>query len=195
MVNGPDGALWFLEANAMVGRLTTDLKFTEYSACAGRCDLYGITAAGGKLWIAEGHGGQILSMSTAGVVMDMRVPPTLGSGVFGITVGPDGNIWFTEGSTNKVGSMSLASVFGPELILSAASQPRGITPGPDGNLWFTEYLGNRIGRATPMGKINEASVPTANAGLSGGITSGPDGNVWFTEPTGNKVARVNLKKP
>jgi virginiamycin B lyase len=30
--------------------------------------------------------------------------PTSGSGPFGITTGPDGALWFTEGSASKIGA-------------------------------------------------------------------------------------------
>ena len=35
--------------------------------------------------------------------------PTAGSSPFGITTGPDGNLWFTENSANQIGRLTLAS--------------------------------------------------------------------------------------
>jgi virginiamycin B lyase len=119
----------------------------------------------------------------------------LSSGTFGIAPGPDGKLWFTEATANKVGYLVADSaIFGPEFVVTAGSQPRYITGGPDGNMWFTEFFGNRIGRVTPTGKIAEGPIPTSDSGPQG-ITTGPDGNVWFVESTGNKIARINLKKP
>jgi streptogramin lyase len=36
--------------------------------------------------------------------------PTASSGVLGITAAPDGNLWFTEQSANKLGRITLAGV-------------------------------------------------------------------------------------
>src|SRR5579863_2120682 len=63
-----------------------------------------------------------------------------------ITSGPDGNLWFTEGSANKIGKITPSGAiteYGP-----TGAVPVGIVAGPDGNLWFTEETGNNIGRIT-----------------------------------------------
>lgn len=39
-----------------------------------------------------------------GVVTEFPVP-TAQSGPFGITVGPDGNLWFTENQANQIGQI------------------------------------------------------------------------------------------
>ena len=61
----------------------------------------------------------------------------------GITVGPDGNIWYTEFKTRRIGRITPAGKitrFG-----EPARGPADITTGPDGALWFTEY-GDKLGR-------------------------------------------------
>ncbi|MGY2894940.1 virginiamycin B lyase family protein [Deinococcus sp. UYEF24] len=113
--------------------------------------------------------------------------PTVSSGSTGITSGPDGNLWFTESGSNKIGRVTPAGAFREFNIPTASSFPYGVTAGPDGNLWFAEI--GKIGRITPAGVITEFTPPTANGGpLS--MTSGPDGNLWFTEQDGNKIGRI-----
>src|SRR5689334_21573138 len=74
---------------------------------------------------------------------------TGGQAIEGITLGPDGNLWFTEGDpNNKIGRMTPAGDV-TEFPLSAGTNPLLINPGPDGNLWFTENTANKIGRITP----------------------------------------------
>jgi len=108
---------------------------------------------------------------------------------FGITSGPDGNLWFAEhGSVSQIGRITTAGVFTEFPVLTPLSTPRGITAGPDGNLWFTEEDGNNIGRITTAGVVTEFPVPSA-ASEPGGITAGPDGNLWFTEVQANKIAK------
>src|SRR5436309_16032742 len=60
---------------------------------------------------------------------------------FGITAGPDGNLWFTEGSAfvvNRIGRLTTSGTLTEfSSGISGASFVARITRGPDGNLWFT----------------------------------------------------------
>ncbi|MBI3783805.1 MAG: DUF1566 domain-containing protein [Deltaproteobacteria bacterium] len=108
-----------------------------------------------------------------------------------ITVGPDGNLWFTDGSApnHHVVKMNTVGVFTEYATPTASSGPESITAGPDGNLWFTENIANNIGRVTTGGMFTEYPIPTANSGPES-ITAGPDGNLWFTEIGANAIGRV-----
>jgi len=77
--------------------------------------------------------------------------PSHNSQPYGITSGPDGNLWFTEGNLGNVGRVTTKGKVTEFHTPSQQSQPEGITAGPDGNLWFTEFAGNRIGRVTTAG--------------------------------------------
>jgi streptogramin lyase len=103
------------------------------------------------------------------------------SGPVGITLGPDGNLWFTEDQANKIGKITTGGVV---TEYAAAGQPNGITLGPDGNLWFTET--NKIGKITTGGVVTEYAA----AGRPNGITAGPDGNLWFTEIAADKIGKI-----
>lgn len=116
--------------------------------------------------------------------------PSSGGFPFGITAGPDGNVWFTELSKGVVGKINVLSPNKiAEFPIGTSSQILAITAGPDRNVWFTEYTGNKVGRITPSGEITDYPVPTANSGPAG-ISSGPDGNVWFTESLADKIGRL-----
>src|SRR5947199_19036 len=114
--------------------------------------------------------------------------PTAASSPRSITVGADGNLWFTEPFGNNIGRITPSGVIHEFPIRATLGRP-ATTAGPDGNLWFTEEGGNKIGRITPLGVITEFPIPTLNGGPRG-ITVGPDGNLWFTETTGNEVGRI-----
>src|SRR5437660_1059472 len=77
-------------------------------------------------------------------------PPTAGSGPTTIVAGPDGALWFTELSANKIGRLTTGGAFTEFTVPTAGSGPNGLVSGPDGALWFTEFLaaGNKIGRIT-----------------------------------------------
>ena len=101
--------------------------------------------------------------------------PAVGSNLWGITQGPDGNLWFVEYNNGRVGRITLGGVVSVYPTPTQNSNPYTIATGPDGNLWFTEPTVNKIGRITPSGVITEYSIPSSNA-IRGpaGITPGPD---------------------
>jgi len=128
-----------------------------------------------------------------------------GSNPRGITLGPDGNLWFTEFSGGGIGRIgtdgTIAEYPGPippgnPGFDPATSRPVSIVAGPDGALWFTdEGTGNSagaggIGRITTSGVANLFTAGIAPGSQPEGIALGPDGNLWFTEAAGNTIGRI-----
>jgi streptogramin lyase len=120
----------------------------------------------------------------------------VGGGQLNLTLGPDGNIWFTQASVNeitRITPLGSADKFGSGL--ASNSVLFDITTGRDGNLWFTDYGANKIGRARLAGNssdnpvIDEFPLPMLNS-YPNGITVGPDDNIWFTEYLGNRIGRI-----
>src|SRR5206468_1150725 len=114
--------------------------------------------------------------------------PTAASSPRSITVGADGNLWFTELFGNNIGRITRSGVITEFPVRTSFGGPATITSGPDGALWFTENNAGKIGRITTAGEVTEFSLSM----LSGpdGITAGPDGALWFTEEGGNKIGRI-----
>jgi virginiamycin B lyase len=106
-----------------------------------------------------------------------------------ITLGDDGNFWFTEQDKSRIARITPQGVI-TEFVTPTFSFPIDITAGPDGNIWFTEGSNGHIGFITPGGQITE--IQFSNFDASGGITTGPDGNIWFTDLTGNNIWRVDI---
>src|SRR6266849_10306958 len=74
--------------------------------------------------------------------------PTFNSVPEGITLGPDGNLWFTEfqaGGGHQIGRITPTGTITEFPGLTGA--PFWIVTGPDGNLWFTE-TSNAVGEMT-----------------------------------------------
>src|SRR5260370_2662944 len=67
--------------------------------------------------------------------------PTAGSEPHGITLGPDGALWFTEFQANKSGRITTSgsiTEFAIPPSSSGTTCPYRITTGPDMVIWFTE---------------------------------------------------------
>jgi virginiamycin B lyase len=85
-------------------------------------------------------------MTTQGKFSQFTLP-TAKSNLQGITAGPDGALWFTEGNYNdKIGRITPQGKVTEFAIPTSGSFAAGITTGPDGAIWFTEDEGNQIGR-------------------------------------------------
>src|SRR5436190_20192265 len=67
--------------------------------------------------------------------------PTAGSQPLWIASGPDGNLWFTETSANKIGRITTGGIITEFVVPTRSSSPAGIVAGPDNNLWFVEGTG------------------------------------------------------
>ena len=104
-----------------------------------------------------------------------------------ITAGPDGNLWFTEGSA--IGRITPGGQITEFPVPTSQGVPWGITKGPDGNLWFTESFGNKIGSITPTGQVQEFPLP-GGGNEPAGITTGPDGSLWFIVNGFNRIGRI-----
>src|SRR5262249_27117937 len=123
--------------------------------------------------------------------------PTTDSRPTEVTIGPGGQVWFTERGTaaapgSKGGKGDPATGAVTDYAVRTGSRPLGIVAGPDGNLWFTKQAGNRIGRISPAGVLlNEYDLPQAGS-APWEPTVGPDGAIWFTELSGNRIGRLTV---
>jgi len=115
IVTGTDGALWFTEgASSKIGRITTAGVITEYALPVNTNPLGISVGPDGALWFAEaglwtpsgfvGGGQKIGRITTSGVISEFAIP-TATSRPGGITMGPDGALWFSEVNGNKIGRL------------------------------------------------------------------------------------------
>lgn len=90
-----------------------------------------------------------------------------------LTLGPDGNIWYTD-------ELGFIGKFTPDATvttyaLPAGSDPRGIAVGPDGRLWFADFGTGKVGAITTAGVVSEYDAPSTPFGKPAGV----DGQMWF----------------
>jgi virginiamycin B lyase len=141
-----------------------------------------------------------VSVTTTGIPITIPSPsvseyPLTGTGPLSIAFGADGNMWFTEATTGRIGTIAIPS-FALTEEPTALPGVAGIISGPPGILetvgllWFADGAG--IGSATastPQGYHGPWAPPTGTFGPAG-LTIGPDANVWFTDPASNQVGSV-----
>jgi streptogramin lyase len=102
-----------------------------------------------------------------------------------MTIGNDGNIWFVDHATNKIGRITKTGAiagFGAK----AGSHPTSITTGSDGAVWFTETATNSIGRTTTGSNMSHFALPAAIKSARG-ITAGSDGRIYVAGYTSHNI--------
>src|SRR4029077_19811400 len=106
----------------------------------------------GNVWFTEQSANRIGRITPAGVITEFPLPD--GTFPYDITLGPDGNLWFT--AVGKIVRITPAGAI-KQFPLRSDIGPIGITAGPDGNLWFTETasFGTGIARMTLAGVVTE----------------------------------------
>lgn len=185
IIVGPDGAVWFTEAEctSAIGRLSKSGDFQSWSI-SGKCGPQPLAltrAADGNVWFSE-VGGSYGRVTVQGEIttFHMQTP----SYPLGITTGPDKNLWIACASPTSTGFIARVGLDGAEIaeypLSKGVGEARGIVTGPDGAMWFTESTG--IGRLTLSGKLTEYPLPQGNgSGMPYQIAVGPDHNIWFVE--------------
>lgn len=141
-------------------------------------------AGDGTIWftwsVPPDGGDRIGRLKPDGTITAFRIP-TKSANALGITMGPDGNIWFAEQGADRIGRMTPAGAFS-EFPLDWPGYPTDIVTGPDANLWFTVPTPDGkewIGRITPAGAVTRFDV-AGNHVQPHDIVVGPDGNLWFS---------------
>ena len=149
IVAGPDGALWFTQSN---GGNPRDGR-AYFPASIGR-------------------------ITTSGAYSSYPVPASASSvpGLDAITVGPNGNLWFTETAIDRIGEITprdaspviheFALPAGDRLAAGVGSPITSadtIAAGPGNDIWFTEQGSNAIGVMSTSGDVlKKFTVPNAN---------------------------------
>jgi virginiamycin B lyase len=104
----------------------------------------------------------------------------------GVTVGPDGKIWFVDSGNHVggtfVGRMATSGAISSSDVVQLPSSELGYTatPGPDGNMWVEQ--GTHIDKV-PVGVSLTSEITqfalSGGVGEYGSIIPGPDGRLWF----------------
>jgi streptogramin lyase len=198
VATGPDGNIWFADANASagaIGRITTAGTITKFMSGLNSGSRPSHITAGpdGNLWFTDdGTTTAIGKVDPAGHITEFTLSGGANPGA--ITAGPDGNLWFTDnGATPAIGRITPSgSIHEFTAGLPAGSSPLGIAAGPDGNLWFTDGGPTRaIGRISTSGSVHEFTTGLHAGSSPREIAAGPDGNLWFTDQgTPKSIGRI-----
>ena len=165
-----------------------------------------IVSAAGKLWYTDPTANAIGMIDPANPgnpqLITQGVPTSPTGSPTGLTVDPNGNLWFTL--TRGIGKLNAANPAQPMTIygdayhgvggLSAQAQITSIAAAPDGKVWFTDVTSynnapkGALGWVDPANPstVHEVAIPSDKLGIASydsRIIAGPSGSLWFTEAT------------
>jgi virginiamycin B lyase len=214
----PDGSIWFTGFRD-IGRISPDGTLSTFPLPDGEGedgkvvfkDGPLVVGGDGNIWFSgargfrkEGKGAVgdepiIGRLTPTGELAEFDLPREGGHPIR-LTSGPDGNVWFTESSSNRVARITPTGQI-QGYPLSPSTQPAGIAAGPDGAIWFMERRekDSAIARITTGGALTEFPLPPSEAeqteqlgGLfgAGSVVPGPDGRIWFAYQDGS-VGRIS----
>ena len=153
IIAGPDGKLWFEGTDTDtgtvdVGNITTSgtISAPLISPPIGRFGSVDYMAFGpdGNLYMNV-FDATIFRVTTSGVFTSISYPPGT-AGLTEITLGPDKQIWMSDGYNSIVGGSAIVEFntktqsFGPEARLpeQMSVSPDGLTVGGDGDMWVAD---------------------------------------------------------
>ena len=145
--------------------------------------------------------GVLAAVPVSGALADSTVstyPSGAGTNPGGLTMGPDGAVWFTQaGPPAKIGRVTLGGQMTSfTTTLPDDSLPDGITTGGDDGLWFAAPgAPGRLARMTSSGTLTSTFTGGVAPGLTAGAqptdaATGSDGAVWFTEAATGRIGRI-----
>jgi streptogramin lyase len=204
IANGPDGNIWFGRSGLKkvgtqyigtsgIGRITTDGDFLSTYALDDGENISSMASDSnnGVVWYGTSGSKYVIGKMAAD---GTRTEYTLPSGAArGVSVGPDGNIWFIS-TANKIGKMTPTGSF----TFYTLSTPGGsslsqIRWGLDGHLWATvinTYPANQeVAKIDLSGSATLYNLPSSQD-RAAGIASGKDGNIWVVSSLLHRLVRV-----
>lgn len=103
-----------------------------------------------------------------------------------LTLGSDGNIWFTSffGEVGRITPNGIVTIFP-----SGPASSTGMVAGPDGALWIS-HIGGGLARMSTSGSFE--SRFHVDGALPSDIAVGGDGCLWATEPSRGEIWRLCL---
>ena len=175
---GLDGNIWFGTYDCMIGSVTPSGTFKEFVLNAnGLCSTtVGSSTKSTGLWFTQALGGLnnfVGYIKPDGTVTRYPITDTGTLAPGQIVLGPDGNMWFTDG--DKIGKVT-ASGNVTYYATDPDMETTSITVGPDNNLWYSGNSANeQVGTMTTSGNVVAEYAPGGQIFF---LTTGADGNVW-----------------
>ncbi|HEY2536534.1 MAG TPA: hypothetical protein VGI24_06075 [Solirubrobacteraceae bacterium] len=199
---GPNGNMWYTTNNfgerhewLSVGEIQPSgyawsFRSLHTSGEESDADIAAGPAGSETMWVSEYAANKICKITVSGEVSEYSLPA--GSKPTSLAAGSDGNIWFAEGGTKKIGKMSPGGTILAEYALVEGGAPEHIIAGAEGDLWFTHGPGS-LSKITTSGTVTVYDYGMWSQASS--LAAGTDGQIWFTQASASEVGAAPTSGP
>jgi streptogramin lyase len=171
------GGVWVTipsEPTSQIAHVSSAGTPQVYSLSGSALGLTGVAVSGSTVYLGEagstpGNGNGIMAFNASTGLETGIVASTAGTEPISLTMGPDGNLYFTNALNSDIEQVTPAGVmtsFPTGATFSFSAEPDGITVGPDGNIWATAQ-----GTAPAILQMALGSTPTTPPTLAASPTS------------------------
>lgn len=193
----PDGSAWAVDANQKsIDLVSSSGSVTKFATPSGIAPTWHVAVdANGNAWFLASH------MASYGIILDQGVLEVTPSGaetyvaatlqhsgstgfvqMEQITIGPDGNPWFTGDESMNGGSFGFVNASTHAMTQYPTSVgPNGISQAPNGGIAFS--TSTAIQFASTNGTLG-SSYPVSINGADSLQYRASDGSLWFTDVIG-----------
>jgi streptogramin lyase len=188
ITTGPGNNIFFTETGANeIGELVIESMAAPSAVPSGEF----ITTPGsdGQTYLAGST--DLPGILPIGTIIEF-ITPTANSGPTGITMGPNGSIWFTEASADNIGTLNPTTGHITEYSIPGSYGPGDIALAPDQNLWFTVNGGYNLAYINPTTGVPGFPKFTLSNFVAAGLTSA-NGHLWFTDDINNRIGYINVQ--
>ncbi len=148
-----------------------------------------LATASGAVWFTTAAG-ELGSLDPSSSAVGYYALPS-SSHVLGVTVAPDGKVWFTDRATPAIGSLD--PVTGDVYLwpIPGGVQPLKIAVAPPEHIWFIDREADLVGFLRPS--ANEFTLyPLPPNSYPVDLALADDGTVWFVCERGHYVASLSI---
>jgi len=183
----PDGSVWFtIEFSDSIGVLK-DGRLRKLPKGRQNLEPIGLAVdAGGFAWYTDAPARAIARITADGAITSYPLAGPVAK-LARLAIGPDGSVWFAEGTTFSVTRLKDGRFTRFETN-SFSAPPFGVAVDREGGVWATLETVSRLARITRDGTLHELDVPTRGS-VPSDIAVDATGAVWFLEFRGNKIGR------
>ena len=125
-----------------------------------------------------------------GALTEYKIP-SHHSQAYTIAPAGDGNLYFSESATNKIGRITTAGVI-TEFSAGGGTGPNDIRTGPDGRAWFETYGPDTIGRIDYDGSVQLYPIPSPTGHPEQIVGDAKRNAVWFAEAHNQAIGEFSL---
>ncbi|HTW85237.1 MAG TPA: hypothetical protein VMD91_14300 [Candidatus Sulfotelmatobacter sp.] len=142
----------------------------------------------GVMWYTDNNN-TVVKITTSCVLSPFAIP-TGNANPQGITLGENGNEWFTESNSSKIAEVTLGGSISEFGTLFGSDAPQMLADRGDGNVWYAGYGGNHVGYVNEFnGVAGETTLPTGGSG-PWDLAEAADGNLYVSENLNDDMARL-----